>query len=214
MLQVIGAAWYWHSWKDTDYDELAQALIAGHLIECSGYVTGSNFAGFYEYPLDELYDISFGIAEIEKDGGCVFTKHDGKNGFVSEDTVKCQFLYELQGNVYLNSDVKAILDGVQVEEVSKNRYDHIYCYSLTLTEYLLTIIKRPSMGHQRRSTTPNNQTRHFLPRRLPIRNRRKRHRLQHIREIRPLGAHDQVRPQASRPARQIRRPRIPAHRRA
>lgn len=121
MMQVIGAAWYWHSWRDTDYDELAGALIAGHLIECSGYVTGSNFAGFYEYPLEDLYDITFGIAEIEKDGTCVITKHDAKNGFVNEDTVKCQFLYELQGNVYLNSDVKAILDEVQVRQESKNR---------------------------------------------------------------------------------------------
>lgn len=118
---VIGAAWYWHSWQDTDYDELAGALIAGHLIECSGYVTGSNFAGFYEYPLDDLFDITFGIAEVERDGTCVITKHDLKNGFVNEDTVKCQFLYELQGNVYLNSDVKAILDGVQVKSEGKNR---------------------------------------------------------------------------------------------
>jgi hypothetical protein len=122
--QVIGAAWYWHSWQDTDYDELASSLVAGHLIECSGYVTGSNFAGFYEYPLDDLYDITFGIAEVEKDGTCVITKHDAKMGFVTEDTVKCQFLYELQGNVYLNSDVKAILDDVQVKaEPGKNRYE-------------------------------------------------------------------------------------------
>jgi hypothetical protein len=112
----------WYSWKDTDYDQLAGALIAGHLIECSGYVTGSNFAGFYEYPLDDLYDITFGIAEVSNDGTCVVTKHDAKNGFVNEDTVKCQFLYELQGNVYLNSDVKAILDGVRVEAESNNRY--------------------------------------------------------------------------------------------
>lgn len=118
---MIGAAWYWYGWADTDYDELAGALIAGHLIECSGYVTGSNFAGFYEYPLDDLFDITFGIAEVEKDGTCVITKHDAKRGFVTEDTVKCQFLYELQGNVYLNSDVKAILDDVHVRAEGKNR---------------------------------------------------------------------------------------------
>ncbi|KAH6849217.1 DUF1446-domain-containing protein [Alternaria alternata] len=118
---VIGAAWYWYSWNDTDFDALAGALIAGHLIECSGYVTGSNFAGFYEYPLDELYDLTFGIAEIEKDGTCVITKHEARKGFVTEDTVKCQFLYELQGNVYLNSDVKAILDKVQVKAEDRNR---------------------------------------------------------------------------------------------
>ncbi|KAI8933838.1 hypothetical protein NX059_009539 [Plenodomus lindquistii] len=118
---VIGAAWFWHSWQDSDFDELAGALIAGHLIECSGYVTGSNFSGFYEYPLDDLYDITFGIVEVERDGTCVVTKHDTGKGFVTEDTVKCQFLYELQGNVYLNSDVKAILDNVQVKAEGKNR---------------------------------------------------------------------------------------------
>lgn len=37
---VIGAAWYWHDWNDTDYDRLAGALVSGHLIECSAYVTG------------------------------------------------------------------------------------------------------------------------------------------------------------------------------
>lgn len=40
---------------------------------------------------------------------------------MTEDTVKCQFLYELQGNIYLNSDVKAILDDVEVKAESKNR---------------------------------------------------------------------------------------------
>lgn len=100
---------------------MAGALIAGHLIECSGYVTGANFAGFSEYNLDDLYDMTFGIADVEADGTCVITKHDAKKGFVSEDTVKCQFLYELQGNLYLNSDVGAILDNVQVKQEGKNR---------------------------------------------------------------------------------------------
>ncbi|OCL10666.1 DUF1446-domain-containing protein [Glonium stellatum] len=118
---VIGAAWYWHSWSDTDYDRLAGALIAGHSIECSAYVTGSNFAGFYEYPLDQLYDLVFGIAEIESDGTCVITKHKNTKGMVTADVVKCQFLYELQGNIYLNSDVKGILDDVKIEEVGRDR---------------------------------------------------------------------------------------------
>jgi hypothetical protein len=136
----------WHSWKDTDYDELAGALIAGHLIECSGYVTGSNFAGFYEYPLDDLYDITFGIAEVDKDGTCVATKHDAKNGFVTEDTVKCQFLYELQGNVYLNSDVKAILDNVQVKAESKNRYETPIAKHHSHDYYILNTIPESVSG--------------------------------------------------------------------
>ncbi|KAJ9602061.1 hypothetical protein H2200_013421 [Cladophialophora chaetospira] len=118
---VIGAAWYWHKWSDTDYDRLAGALIAGHLIECSAYVTGSNFAGFDEYPLETFVDLSYGIAEIADDGTSVITKHDGTNGLVNEDNVKCQFLYELQGSTYLNSDVSADTSGIKIEQVGKNR---------------------------------------------------------------------------------------------
>lgn len=118
---VIGAAWYWHSWSDKDYDRLAGALVAGHLIECSGYVTGSNFAGFTDYPLETFIDIAYGITELEKDGTCVITKHENTNGLVNEDTVLTQFLYELQGDIYLNSDVKAYISDVQIEQVGTNR---------------------------------------------------------------------------------------------
>ncbi|KIX06700.1 uncharacterized protein Z518_04676 [Rhinocladiella mackenziei CBS 650.93] len=118
---VIGAAWWWHGWADNDWDALAGSLVAGHLIECSAYVTGANFAGFDEVPLDKLIDLPFGIAEVEADGSVVVTKHERSNGLVTADTVKCQFLYELQGEVYLNSDVTAHMHDVQVEEVGLNR---------------------------------------------------------------------------------------------
>lgn len=118
---VIGAAWYWHSWADEDYDRLAGGLIAGHLIECSAYVTGGNFAGFTRYDQALFVDPGFPIAEIDADGSCVITKHPGTGGIVNVDTVKCQLLYELQGNVYLHSDSKAILDNVEVTQVGPDR---------------------------------------------------------------------------------------------
>ncbi|KAF8858665.1 DUF1446-domain-containing protein [Acephala macrosclerotiorum] len=118
---VIGAAWFWHSWKDTDYDRLAGALISGHLIECSACVTGGNFAGFTEHDLEIFTEPGFPIAEIGSDGTCIITKHVGTGGMISEDTVKCQFLYELQGSVYLNSDVKAYLNNVKVQQVGNDR---------------------------------------------------------------------------------------------
>lgn len=118
---VIACAWYWWSWSNSDYDELAGALVAGHLIECSAYVTGGNFAGFDQYDMERFVDPGFPIAEIEKDGSCVITKHDGTGGMVNVDTCRCQLLYELQGNVYLNSDVKAYLDDVVVEQVAEDR---------------------------------------------------------------------------------------------
>lgn len=118
---VIGAARYWHSWADTEYDSLAGALVAGHLIECSAYVTGGNFSGFTEYDQDIFLDPGFPIAEIDADGTCVITKHDNTGGLINTDTVTCQLLYEIQGNIYLNSDVKAYLDDVSIIQMGENR---------------------------------------------------------------------------------------------
>jgi hypothetical protein len=118
---VIAAAQYWHSWTATDYDRLAGALVAGHLIECSAYATGGNFSRFTDYDIENFMDPGFPLAEINADGTCVITKHPGTGGFVIPDTIYCQFLYELQGNIYLNSDVKAYLDRVSIRSDGENR---------------------------------------------------------------------------------------------
>jgi hypothetical protein len=120
---VVAAARWWHGWSETDYDELAGALMAGHLIECSAYITGANFSGFHRFDLDKFVDLGFPIAEVAADGTCIITKHEGTNGMVTEDTVRCQLLYEIQGSVYLNSDVKAVLDNVQVRQVGRDRVE-------------------------------------------------------------------------------------------
>lgn len=118
---VIAAAAWWHQWPDTAYDELAGALIAGHLIECSTYITGGNFAGFDKYSIEEQLNLALPIVEIDHTGSSVVTKHETLNGIVTEDTVKCQLLYELQGNVYLNSDVKADISHVEITQQARNR---------------------------------------------------------------------------------------------
>ncbi|KAI0409343.1 hypothetical protein F4802DRAFT_244909 [Xylaria palmicola] len=118
---VMGAAQWWHGWKDDDFDELAGALIAGHLIECSTYGTGANFAGFDRYTVPQLLHLGCPIAEIAATGEAVITKHEALRGFVTEEVVKCQLLYELQGNIYLNSDVKADITHVTLRQVGPDR---------------------------------------------------------------------------------------------
>lgn len=115
---VMAAAAWWHGWEETDYNELAAALVGGHLIECSTYVTGGNFSGAHERPVSDFVELGCPIAEIASDGGVVITKHEALGGFVTEDTVKCQLLYELQGDIYLNNDVKADLSRVTVSKTS------------------------------------------------------------------------------------------------
>lgn len=118
---VIGAAQWWHNWSDTAYDELAGALIAGHLIECSTYVTGANFPAFYRYETESLLNLGLPIVEIAASGECVVTKADSLIGYVTVDHVITQLVYELQGDIYLNSCVKADISNISVEQEGANR---------------------------------------------------------------------------------------------
>lgn len=84
---TIACAAYYHKWKHQDYNQLAHAFVAGHLIEYSTYVTGGNFSGFKALP-GSAVGIAFPIAEISEAGDFVVTMQKGKDGMVTEDTCK------------------------------------------------------------------------------------------------------------------------------
>ncbi|KAF2813383.1 DUF1446-domain-containing protein [Mytilinidion resinicola] len=65
---VIGAAYWWHGWQRSDLEFLANAFVAGHLIECSSYVCGGNFTGFKALESKGWDDIGYPIAEISASG--------------------------------------------------------------------------------------------------------------------------------------------------
>lgn len=118
---IMGLAARWHDWKDSDYNQLAGALVAGHLIECSGYSTGGNFSGFERYDFDNMTDIGFPIAEVAHDGTVTLKKQESLPGVVNVEVIACQFLYELQGKICLNSDVTVHLDDVSLKQLGPNR---------------------------------------------------------------------------------------------
>jgi hypothetical protein len=64
-------------------------------------------------------DLGFPIAEIAHDGSVVITKHPEAAGFVDEMNVRAQFLYEIQGTKYINSDVCADIQNVKIENTVK-----------------------------------------------------------------------------------------------
>lgn len=116
---VMGLATWWHGWKANDYDKIASSLMAGHIIECGAYATGGNFCGAQE--IEQLHHAGYPIAEISRNGDVTITKPPGTNGAVTVDTCKAQLLYEIQGTIYLNSDVVADIEEAQLEQVGKNR---------------------------------------------------------------------------------------------
>lgn len=116
---TVGPAAWQHGWRRDDWDALAGAVVAGHVIECGAQATGGNFAFFTEVP--GLEHPGFPIAEVAADGSSVITKHPGHGGMVSVDTVTAQLLYEIGGPAYLNPDVTARLDSVLLSAEGQDR---------------------------------------------------------------------------------------------
>ncbi|WP_020500788.1 acyclic terpene utilization AtuA family protein [Sciscionella marina] len=116
---VVGPAAWWHGWKRTDYDALAGAVAAGHVIECGPQATGGNYSWLHE--IVDLRSPGFPIAEVAEDGSTVITKHHGTGGLVSPGTVTAQLLYEIAEPQYFNPDVVTHFDTLQLEQQATDR---------------------------------------------------------------------------------------------
>jgi len=116
---VVGPAAWWHGWKQDDWDSLAGASTAGHIIECGAQATGGNYSFIDEVP--SFIRAGFPIAEVYDDGSSVITKHPGTGGLVSVDTVKAQLLYEISDPHYLTPDVVARFDTIHISQQGPDR---------------------------------------------------------------------------------------------
>jgi Acyclic terpene utilisation family protein AtuA len=114
-----GPAAWWHGWSRDDYDALAGAVVAGHIIECGPQATGGNYSWLAEIT-DRRYP-GFPIAEVAADGSAVITKHPGTGGLVSVGTVTAQLLYEIDAPAYRNPDVIAHFDTVSLAQPGPDR---------------------------------------------------------------------------------------------
>jgi Acyclic terpene utilisation family protein AtuA len=116
---VVGPAAWWHGWRRDDYDALAGAVVAGHVIECGPQATGGNYSWLHEIT-DRRYP-GFPVAEVAADGSSVITKHPGTGGLVSPGTVTAQLLYEIAEPAYVNPDVVAHFDSLSLRQDGPDR---------------------------------------------------------------------------------------------
>jgi hypothetical protein len=116
---VVGPAAWRFGWAADDWDRLAGAVVAGHVLECGTQATGGNYAFLDELP--GTGPPGFPIAEVAVDGSAVVTKHPGTGGLVSVGTVTAQLLYEIAGPAYANPDVVARFDTVRVTDAGPDR---------------------------------------------------------------------------------------------
>ncbi len=116
---IVGPAAAHHGWGRTDYDRLAGAIAAGHIIECGAQATGGNYSFFTE--IADLTHPGFPLAEIYSDGSSVITKHPGTGGAVTIDTVTAQLLYEITGARYANPDATLRVDTIALSDDGPDR---------------------------------------------------------------------------------------------
>jgi len=119
---VVGPALAHFGWARDDWDRLARATMAGHLLECGAQVTGGYYAdpGLKDVP--GLARLGYPIAEIDADGHCTVTKPAGTGGLIDTHTVKEQLLYEVHDpRAYVTPDVVADLGEAVVTEIRPDR---------------------------------------------------------------------------------------------
>ncbi|HYF77011.1 MAG TPA: acyclic terpene utilization AtuA family protein [Symbiobacteriaceae bacterium] len=119
--QFLGPLLYEFGWGREEWNKVAQGIMLGHLMECSGQVSGGNLqVGWEDVP--SLERIGYPIAEVSEDGTFVLTKPEGTGGAVTLRSVKEQFLYEIHDpTTYITPDVICDLTTTRLEQVGENR---------------------------------------------------------------------------------------------
>jgi hypothetical protein len=117
---TVGPAVHELGWTFRDWERLAAATVAGHLIECGGQCTGGMYSGWT--PDIRLADIGYPIAEITDRADVTITKPSGSGGLVTVETVSEQLLYEIGDPAhYLTPDIDTDFTQVRLTQAGPDR---------------------------------------------------------------------------------------------
>jgi len=115
MLQAFG-------WSYDDYEKLAQATAAGHLLECAGQVTGGYFADPGVKDVPALAQLGFPFADVTAAGDVTIGKILNAGGRVDIATCSEQLLYEIDDPAaYITPDCVLDMNAISLAEVAPDR---------------------------------------------------------------------------------------------
>lgn len=90
---TLGALLHEFDWRMDDYDRLASASLAGHLIECGCQGVGGLHTDWEAVP--DWANSGYPVVACRPDGSFSITKPEGTGGLVTPATVAEQLLYEI-----------------------------------------------------------------------------------------------------------------------
>jgi hypothetical protein len=105
-------------------DAMIAALTVGHLLECSGQLSGGNLTepGIADLPVDVLARIGYPIADIGSDGSSTIRLLEGQSGRLNVASCTLQLLYEVHDpRAYITPDAVLDFTGIALEETGVNR---------------------------------------------------------------------------------------------
>ncbi len=107
-------------WALEDWDRLASAVVAGHILECGAQASGGNLTDWRE--IGSWQEMGYPIAEFSEDGTFHVTKHPGTGGLVTAKTVTEQLVYEMgDPRTYITPDVIADFSSIELSDEGDDR---------------------------------------------------------------------------------------------
>lgn len=117
---VLGVLAHEFGWCWDDWDRLAAATLAGHVIECGAQATGGLFTDWQQVP--DWAGIGYPVIDVAEDGSFELGKPAGTGGLIHPGAVAEQVLYEVGDPAhYLMPDVSCDFRQVQVRALSADR---------------------------------------------------------------------------------------------
>jgi len=112
---VVGPCIHEFKWDQSNYQKLAAATVAGHILECGAQCTGGNHSRWWEN--DDFVNIGYPIASISESGDFNVSKDANTGGIINKLTVTEQLLYEMgDPRRYLSPDVTVDFTSIKLKE--------------------------------------------------------------------------------------------------
>ena len=117
---VLGPLMHEFGWTESDYNQLAQGSLCGHVIECGAQCTGGNYTDWHTVP--DFSTISYPVAEVSADGSFVISITPDSGGLATVGSVGEQIVYEIGDPAnYLLPDVACDFSHVKLKEVGTDQ---------------------------------------------------------------------------------------------
>ena len=118
----LGPMLHAFGWSYDDYAKLANGTLAGHLLECSGQLTGGCFADPGMKEVEDLAGLGYPLADVWADGRVEVSKTPGSGGRLDVATCTEQLLYEMHDPAaYITPDCVLDASGVSFRQLGKDR---------------------------------------------------------------------------------------------